>query len=181
MNFTPAAPATTASAFCASSLHMSLLSSLTSHSSSSLRSHHHTFKHHPGTASSTFSTLQPHGVLTVYSDAPYPQRSPADEATTWTRGCHPQAQTQPYNRSTWGLSLTNHGGYGGQPGSASPSGTRGTSPQSVPSGGTLMSSASSMTASSAKSNWRSSVVGVPVVRDSLGRGLYTPTVRWICD
>ena len=153
---TSAAVATTASASCASSLHMSSLSSLTSQSSSSLRSHHHAFKHHPGTASPASSHLN-HTVPSPFTRTPLtPQRSPADEATTWTRGRRPQAQTQPYNRSTWGSSLTNHGGYGGQPGSGSPSGARGTSPQSVRSGG-LTSSASSITASSAKSNWRSSV------------------------
>ncbi|KAH7888624.1 kinase-like protein [Phlebopus sp. FC_14] len=84
-----------------------------------------------------------------------PQRSPADEAPTWTRGRQPQ----PYNPSTWGPS------YGHSPASAfghSPAasverkGPRGLSPQSTQSGA-LASSASSIVSSSAKGNWRSSM------------------------
>jgi len=150
---TPAlAPASTSATY-ASSSHMSSVSSLTSPSCSSLQSHYH---HHQSTASSHPSP---------YTRTPLtPQRSPADEATTWTRGRRPQAQTRPYNPNTWGPSLTNHGGYGGQPGPGSPSSARGGSPQSVRSGlnsygtnGVLASSASSITSSSGKSNWRSSV------------------------
>ncbi|KIJ18646.1 hypothetical protein PAXINDRAFT_161487 [Paxillus involutus ATCC 200175] len=91
-----------------------------------------------------------------------PQRSPADEATTWTRGRRPQ----PYNSSTWGPSsgqghtynsassaVANSPGVG-----AERKGPRGLSPQSTRGGGVdLASSASSIMSSSAKSNWRSSI------------------------
>ncbi|KAF9227283.1 hypothetical protein BS17DRAFT_775232 [Gyrodon lividus] len=93
-----------------------------------------------------------------------PQRSPADEAATWTRGRRPQ----PYNPSTWGPS-TGHGhahspassvfGNGSGTGAERKSqGPRGLSPQSTRGGGAdLTSSASSIVSSSAKSNWRSSM------------------------
>ncbi|KAI6131630.1 CAMK/CAMK-unique protein kinase [Pisolithus croceorrhizus] len=108
---------------------------------------------------STHSGVSIHSTTSPYTRTPLsPQRSPADEATTWTRGRGPQGH--PYNASTWGPSATNHGGYGGLHGPAS--GPRGTSPQSVRGGlhgvnGVLSSSASSVTTNSAKSNWRSSL------------------------
>ena len=152
LDATPTSVPASASSTYASSSHMSSLASLTSASCSSLQSHYHqqsTAPSHPSPYTRTPLT---------------PQRSPADEATTWARGRRPQSQTRPYNSHTWGPSLTNHGGYGGQPVPGSPPNARGGSPQSVRSGlnsyganGVLASSASSITSSSGKSNWRSSV------------------------
>ncbi|KAL4078322.1 hypothetical protein V8B97DRAFT_1865727 [Scleroderma yunnanense] len=121
--------------------------------------------HHQSTASLHSSSAHPshpnHGVSSPYTRTPLtPQRSPADEATIWTRGRRPQGQAQPYNPNTWGPSLTNHGGHGGQPGGASPQGVRnglyGASGQGINS--MSASSTTSITSSSTKSNWRSSVV-----------------------
>lgn len=89
---------------------------------------------------STQSAASIHSTTSPYARTPLsPQRSPADEATTWTRGRGPRGH--PYNESTWGPSVTNHGGYGGLHGV----------------NGVLSSSASSVTTNSAKSNWRSSL------------------------
>ncbi|KIJ67859.1 hypothetical protein HYDPIDRAFT_25325 [Hydnomerulius pinastri MD-312] len=94
-----------------------------------------------------------------------PQRSPADEATTWTRGRRPQA----YNANTWGPSSMGHNQTHTSASSAfsnSPvpsverngKGPRGLSPTSTRGNGAgLTSSASSVVSSSAKSNWRSSM------------------------
>ncbi|KAF9237500.1 kinase-like protein [Melanogaster broomeanus] len=89
------------------------------------------------------------------------QRSPADEATIWTRGRRPQ----PHNPNTWGPSTGNGHAYNsassafgnGAGGGAERKGPRGLSPQSTRGGADLTSSASSIMSSSAKSNWRSSM------------------------
>ncbi|KAI6040249.1 CAMK/CAMK-unique protein kinase [Pisolithus marmoratus] len=141
--------------------------SFSSPSSTSLSSQPHPCRSSQNVPS-LYSGHSTHSVASILSTtSPYtrtplsPQRSPADEATTWTRGRGPQGQ--PYNPDTWGQSVTNRGGYGGVHG---PPGPRGTSPQSTRGGlhgvsgngfnGVLSSSGSSVTTNSAKSNWRSS-------------------------
>lgn len=112
---------------------------------------------------STHSAASIHSTTSPYARTPLsPQRSPADEATTWTRGRGPRGG--PYNESTWGPSATNHGGYGGLHGPTS--GLRGTSPPSIR-GGVLSSSASSVTTNSGKSNWRSSLSSTSTASSSM--------------
>ncbi|KAG1715609.1 hypothetical protein ID866_1533 [Astraeus odoratus] len=166
----PAAVAST-SPVPVSNAHISSLTSLPSTSSLSLQSHRHSTysgqSTHSYASAHSAASHDPHVVSSPYTRTPLtPQRSPADEALTWTRGRQPQAQAQPYNRSTWGSSVTSHGGHGGLSGHGSTT-AKGTSAQSTRGGlygpngqsvhSVLTSSASSITSSSARSNWRSSM------------------------
>lgn len=129
--------------------------SLSSLSSTSLSSQPHPQRLRQNVSSlysghSTHSAVSIHSTASPYTRTPLsPQRSPADDATTWTRGRGPQGQ--PYNPNTWGPSVTNRSGYSGLHGPTSGSRATGVN------GNGVSSSASSVTTNSAKSNWRSSL------------------------
>lgn len=134
----------------------------------------------PGTASNVtnlimgLSPVPPHSALpstishqTHAPHSPYtrtpltPQRSPADEAVTWTRGRQPQ----PFNSSTWGTSSGNEHGQNsgtfssGNGVSVERRGPRGASPPLIRNAGLDFASSHSVLSSSAnKSNWRSSML-----------------------
>ncbi|KAH7909953.1 kinase-like protein [Hygrophoropsis aurantiaca] len=80
------------------------------------------------------------------------QRSPADEASTWTRGR--RLQNTPYNNQTWGPSS---GVPGTSPHASVERNPRGLSPTSTRSGRAPLASSASSVMSSANSNWRSSM------------------------
>ncbi|KAH7926529.1 hypothetical protein BV22DRAFT_1008854 [Leucogyrophana mollusca] len=86
------------------------------------------------------------------------QRSPADEASTWTRGR--RLQTTPHNHNqTWGPSSGAPSTLSTSPRASVERNPRGLSPTSIRSGrAPLASSASSVMSSSANSNWRSSML-----------------------
>ncbi|KAG6375430.1 kinase-like protein [Boletus reticuloceps] len=116
----------------------------------------------PASRSTTSSiSHQTHALQSPYTRTPLtPQRSPADEAVTWTRGRQPP----PFNPNTWGTSSVN--GYGHSAGTstygngvfADRRGSRGASPPSLRSAGLDFGSSNSVSTSSAnKSNWRSSM------------------------
>lgn len=84
-----------------------------------------------------------------------PQRSPADEAVTWTRGRQPQS----FNPNTRGSSSSSgHGHHFGTFAYGNGKGSRGASPPSIRNAGLDFAYANSVPSSSAnKSNWRSSM------------------------
>lgn len=100
---------------------------------------------------------QTHVLHSPYTRTPLtPQRSPADEAVTWTRGRQPQ----PFNPNTWGTSSGS--GHGHSSGSLAYGngverrGSRGASPPSIRSAD-FSSSNSVLSSPANKSNWRSSM------------------------
>lgn len=102
---------------------------------------------------------QTHSLHSPYTRTPLtPQRSPADEAVTWTRGRQPQ----PFNPNTWGTSFANGHGHNsgtlvyGNGVSAERRGPRGASPPSVRSAGLDFPSNPVLSSPANKSNWRSS-------------------------
>ncbi|KAG8213998.1 CAMK/CAMK-unique protein kinase [Butyriboletus roseoflavus] len=116
----------------------------------------------PHSAPPTGISHQTHAPHSPYTRTPLtPQRSPADEAVTWTRGRQPQ----PFYPSTWGTSSGN--GHGQNSGtfscgngiSVERRGPRGASPPSIRNAGPDFASSNSVLSSSAnKSNWRSSML-----------------------
>ncbi|KAF8134617.1 hypothetical protein EV363DRAFT_1397010 [Boletus edulis] len=117
----------------------------------------------PGTASNVTSLImglspQTHAPQSPYTRTPLtPQRSPADEAVTWTRGRQPP----PFNPNTWGTSSGGHSAGTSMYGNgvfADRRGSRAASPPSLRSAGLDFTSSNSVSTSSAnKSNWRSSM------------------------
>lgn len=93
-----------------------------------------------------------HQIHSPYTRTPLtPQRSPADEAVTWTRGRQPQA----FNPNTWSTSSGNGHSQNGV--FFERRGPRGASPPSIHSAGPDFTSNSVLSSSANKYNWRSSM------------------------
>lgn len=112
----------------------------------------------PHSAAPSSISHQAHILHSPYTRTPLtPQRSPADEAVTWTRGRQPQ----PFNPNTWGTSSGNGHNSGtlahGNGVSVERRGPRGASPPSIRSGGLDFASNSVLSSSANKGNWRSSM------------------------
>jgi hypothetical protein len=112
----------------------------------------------PHSAAPPSISHQAHVLHSPYTRTPLtPQRSPADEAITWTRGRQPQ----PLNPNTWGTSSGNGHGHNSGPFaygngvSVERRGPRGASPPSIRSAD--FASNSVLSSSANKGNWRSSM------------------------